>query len=97
MTWPGGDGFKIQEGISGTSIPLLIAVRVPPSPMLKMESVPLSPSIAVKVALESQSGVSTQLKAALAAELVDYLVQTNWSPKPQAEVKPHLFFFPHMK
>ena len=40
----------------------------------------------VKVALDSQSEVLTQLKAALAVELVDYFIQSNWSPKKQIEV-----------
>lgn len=43
--------------------------------------------VAVKVALNSQSEVSTQLKAALTVELVDYFIQSNWSPKKQMEVQ----------
>lgn len=36
---------------------------------------------AVRVALDSRSDASTQLKAAIAAEIVDYLIRNNWSPQ----------------
>lgn len=43
----------------------------------------------VGIALERSSGVSIQLKAAMAVEVVDYLLRSNWSVEVRMSVYGH--------